>query len=63
MNISQDLKSHFSKFKHYTTPTGITFYDKKDYDMYMKFQKEPIKTSPLLIQPSCDFSNDTLVLV
>ena len=35
MNISQDLKSHFSKFKKYITPDGIVFYDKKDYDIYM----------------------------
>ena len=40
MDISRDLKSHFSKFKQYTTPNGITFYDKTNYELYMKIQKE-----------------------
>ena len=40
MNISQDLKSHFSKFPTYTTADGITFYSKKDYDTYMKIQED-----------------------
>ena len=40
MNISQDLKSHFSKFPKYTTADGITFYSKQDYDTYIKIQED-----------------------
>ena len=40
MNITQDLKSHFSKFPKFTSPDGITFFCKKDYDTYMKIQNE-----------------------
>ena len=77
MDISRDLKSHFSKFKQYITPGGIIFYDKRNYDTYMKIQqevKETIKTfqqdaclfgglkPPKSCLPSCDFVSDTLVL-
>ena len=36
MDISRDLKSHFSKFEKYITPDGIIFYDKKSYNMYIQ---------------------------
>ena len=36
MDISQDLNSHFKRFHKYITPNCIIYYDKKDYDNYMK---------------------------
>lgn len=35
MDISQDLKSHFMRLPKYVC-NNIIFYDKKDYDIYIK---------------------------
>ena len=34
-NISRDINNHFSKYPKYITPSGIVFYDKFSYDVYM----------------------------
>ena len=65
MNISKELKDHFSKLPKFKTPDGITFYSQKDYDIYMKLQGdseivENITTN--VVVPLCGSSNDTLVL-
>jgi hypothetical protein len=49
MDISQELKSHFSRLPKYTTPRGIIFYDRKDYDNYIKDEKI-YKQVPISIQ-------------
>jgi hypothetical protein len=36
MDISQDLKSHFSRLPKYITSRGIVFYDRKDFDNYIQ---------------------------
>ena len=64
MNISKELKDHFSKLPKFKTSDGITFYSQKDYDTYMKLQgdSEIVENVANVVLPSCDFSNDTLVL-
>jgi hypothetical protein len=52
MNISQDLKSHFSRLPKYITSRGIVFYDRKDYDNYIQ-QNEPSKSFMESIK--CDY--------
>ena len=49
MNISKELKDHFSKLPKYTTSDGIIFYSKKDYDTYIKIQEE-IKECSEIVQ-------------
>ena len=49
MNITQDLKSHFSKLPKFITSDGITFYSKNDYDTYMKIQQD-IKECSEIVQ-------------
>lgn len=57
MNIAQDLKSHFSKFPKFTSPDGITFFCKKDYDTYMKIQEE-IKECQTIVENISNISQD-----
>lgn len=47
MDISQDLKSHWKKYVKYVTPNCIVFYDKKDYNNYMKTYLEVSETKYL----------------
>jgi hypothetical protein len=49
MNISKELKDHFSKLPQYKTSDGITFYSKNDYDTYIKIQ-EDIKECSEIVQ-------------
>ena len=64
MNISKELKDHFSKLPKFKTPDGITFYSQKDYDIYMKLQgdSEIVENVTDVVLPLCGSSNDTLVL-
>jgi hypothetical protein len=36
MDVNRDIKQHFSRFQKYITPNCIIYYDKKDYDNYIK---------------------------
>lgn len=49
MNISRELKDHFSKLPQFKTPDGITFYSQTDYNTYMKIQEE-IKECSEIVQ-------------
>jgi hypothetical protein len=48
-NISRDINNHFSRCPKYITPRGIIFYDRKDYDNYIKDEKI-YKEVPISIQ-------------
>jgi hypothetical protein len=36
MDINRDIQCHFKKYVKYITPSGIIFYDHKEYDNHMK---------------------------
>jgi glutaredoxin 2 len=48
MNISKELKDHFSKLPKFKTSDGITFYSQKDYDTYMKLQEDIKECSDII---------------
>ena len=39
-SISRDIKNHFERFPKYITPRGVIFYNKKNYDEYVKKYEE-----------------------
>ena len=41
-NFNKDVKDFFSSKKNYTTPNGIQFYDRRDYNDYMKSYKNDL---------------------
>jgi len=39
-NISRDINNHFKRYPQYITPRGIIFYNRDDYNFYIKDEKK-----------------------